>query len=94
MTNFKRIKDMTKSEMARFLSHIVEDRDNFPWTTWFDTSYCKNCEPIEKNGHEFAPCECNNECKYFPEDGESYLDDEIIIRRWLEEKDTIDLMED
>lgn len=94
MTNFKRIKDMTKSEMARFLSYIVEDSDNSPWITWFDTSYCQNCEPIKKDGHEFSPCECNNECKYFPEDGESYLDDEILIHRWLEEEDTIDLMED
>ena len=94
MTNFKRIKNMTKEEIARFLSYIVEDSDNSPWITWFNTSYCNHCETIKKDGHEFTPCECDNKCKYFPKDGESYLDDEIIIKHWLDGEDIIELEED
>lgn len=65
--------------------------DNSPWSKWFDSTYCQNCEDIEKeyesNGRyakmRFAWCEIHNRCKFFP-DRDEVPDCKEIVKLWLE----------
>lgn len=63
--------------------------DGSPWIEWFDTKYCKDCEPeigyisyLNKEA-ECNWCELHGKCKYF-KDLNSVPDNKQTIKLWLE----------
>ena len=61
--------------------------DDAPYILWWDENYCNKCESVialfNNRQEEFAWCELNNKCKFFPEMGD--VPDCIqIIKWWLE----------
>lgn len=90
MTNFRKLQSMSVEELAGWLSkHLAFDEA--PHMMWFAKAYCDNCEPVEgewdgifgRHKCEFAYCEKNKKCRYFPEKDE-VPDDAEIIKLWLE----------
>ena len=88
MTNLKYLQSMSVDELIEWLDKHIQF-DASPWCRWFDTKYCKNCEPIMCNypNSEFqfpcAWCELNGKCKYFSEvDGQPNTRD--FVKMWLE----------
>lgn len=88
MNNFERLKSMSMDELVEWLDKHLQF-DASPWCRWFDTNYCKNCEPIMCNypNSDFqfpcAWCELENKCKYFSElDGQPNTRD--FVKMWLE----------
>jgi hypothetical protein len=57
--------------------------DDTPWLQWYDKKYCKNCEPIVKDGLDYGHCELNDNCRYF-KDMDDIPDNEEMIKMWLE----------
>jgi len=90
MTNFEKLKNMSKEELINWLDEIGKI-DDAPWVLWFTKKYCDNCEPII----EFVPllqkecectsCEINDKCKFFPEK-EKTLSSTEVIELWLNEE--------
>lgn len=81
MTNYEKIKNMSKDELIDFFVEITESSDFTPWDKWFSGKYCDNCDLIETDNHKFAYCEIYDKCKFF-EDYDTSL--EFTIKRWLE----------
>lgn len=85
MTNFEKIKQMSKKELAQWLDKNGSF-DIAPWSEWFDKKYCKQCETIIcKCGDvnmKYAYCELNGFCKFF-EDPNFLEDSPKIINLWL-----------
>ena len=72
MTVFEKIKSMDIDEFAEwFDNHCSHDDD--PAITWWNDTYCKNCEHV--NGRyedsdrdiEFSWCEIYGKCRFFQE---------------------------
>ena len=98
MTNYNKLISMSIDELAEWL-YKHSSFDDVPWSTWFDYTYCANCEAIKVtkedskellgfqlmygDGCECSYCEIHNKCKYFP-DKEDVLDNKEIIKLWLE----------
>lgn len=90
MNNFERLESMSVDEFAEWLDKNGM-WDNSPWSKWFDSTYCQNCEDIKKecesNGlyaeMRFAWCEVHNRCKFFP-DRDEVPDSKEIVKMWLE----------
>lgn len=65
MTNFDKIRSMTKPELARWLSK-TGSQDDSAWLNWFDDNYCKKCAPVirEEDGRavRYAYCELSDMC--------------------------------
>lgn len=90
MTNFEKIKNMNIDELAAWLNKFIVC-DDTPWISWFDNTYCKNCEPEmaqivgEDRWIHCGWCELNGKCKFFQE-----LDDipggEDIVKMWLDKE--------
>lgn len=90
MTIFEKIGTMDINEMAAWLDDL-SIYDNTPWCSWFEDTYCKDCETLWKKvaGEErWIPCgwcELNDRCKFFIE-----IDDipgsEDIVKMWLEKE--------
>ena len=94
MTQFEKLKTMTIEQFAEWLDEHGYF-DGSPWMTWFDENYCNNC-PSE-HGYlpddsgeeryyvptEFAWCEANGKCKFFPEMDEE-PEPKDIVKMWLE----------
>ena len=74
----------TKSidELAKWIDKF-KMWDDAPWIQWYDQKYCKNCEPIVKDGLEYGYCELYDKCRYF-EDMDWVPDNEEMIKMWLE----------
>lgn len=48
MTNFERIKNMNKDELAKFLDDLTSGGiEKAPHSIWFNEKYCKVCPDIE-----------------------------------------------
>lgn len=48
MTNFEKIKNMNKDQMAEFLEKLNSDGiEKAPHNIWFNEEYCENCPDIE-----------------------------------------------
>ena len=88
MNNYERIRAMTINDMAEFF----DDKwsyDYDPAIEWWDDTYCSKCESVKRyvdvvdREMDFAWCEVNGVCKYFPE-----LDEvpnrKRIMKLWLE----------
>lgn len=95
MTNFERLNSMAVSELAAWLDKYGQS-DDTPWATWFNNTYCSECEPIEcmvdeKDaffpGHtiDCAYCELEHKCKHFPE-LKDIPDNKTVIEMWLNEE--------
>lgn len=90
MTNYEKIKSMSKDELARFLDDVAIDEA--PWNKAFDEHFCKDCPAVKANmerpdgtpGIEmsFAWCEVFGHCKFFSQldDTPSHLD---VLKWWL-----------
>ena len=83
-----KIKSMDVSEFAEWLDKNCM-HDNSPWIKWFDSTYCKKCEPEIirdlDNGKDIkcAYCELCNRCKFFKEmNGVPEI--KQMINMWLE----------
>ena len=48
MTNLEKFKAMSLGELTEWLDEQGQF-DDAPWTHWFDSRYCQNCEPIKLN---------------------------------------------
>lgn len=92
MTNYEKIKNMSKEEFVEFLDKYGMF-DESPWVKLFDKKYCKNCEAVEIRS-EFIPyrtmlaswCELHDgHCEYFP-DKELAPDNKEMIEMWLNEE--------
>lgn len=46
MTNFEKLCSMSEDDLATWLD-TYGVYDTSPWTLWFDTNYCKKCEPVK-----------------------------------------------
>ena len=88
MTVFEKLNSKNIDEFAKwFDNHCSHDTD--PCITWWDDTYCKNCEPLmscyEDSCREiqFSWCEIYGKCRFFP-----YMDnapDSLqITKLWLE----------
>ena len=90
MNNFEKLKSMSLEELADWLDKNGM-WDNSPWSKWFDSKYCRQCQPVEatveddfgKRECEFAWCELEHKCLYFAE-LEDVPNCEEIIKMWLE----------
>lgn len=91
MNNYERIRAMSIDDLSEFLDERCS-YDNDPSIEWWDRKYCGHCESVTKkyvnfSGHEtemeFAWCEVNGKCKYFPE-LEEYPNTRQMMKMWLE----------
>ena len=48
MTNFEYLKSLSLDDLAEWLDTHGQF-DGSPWLSWFDKTYCKNCESIKCN---------------------------------------------
>ena len=90
MTNFEKIKLMSKDALADWLDKLSEYSDEAPWLTWFTEEYCDKCDPIKgtykgsDRTHDFAYCELHDNCKYFPNEDMSIPTN--LIKKWFEQE--------
>ena len=90
MKIFEKIQSKDIDELARWLD-VNATFDNTPWIEFFDTKYCKNCEPeiVKKDCNDyhcdmkFGWCELHDKCRYFQELDEA-PDNVQMIKMWLE----------
>ena len=84
MVVFELFKSKNIEELTEWLDEYCMS-DFSPWTNWFDVNYCKKCDGIFYNGDgkDYAWCELNSGCKYFP-DMNDIPDNKQIIKMWLE----------
>ena len=94
MNNYQNLKSLSLEELAVYIEEQYH-KDDFPWDEWFNRKYCMNCPVIIKKvdsilypgkvNREFAYCEVNDKCRYFPDAG-SILSQQEIIKLWLQEE--------
>ena len=90
MNNFEKLKSLDMEQCAEWLD-TNGMWDYSPWSQWFDSTYCKQCEPVEatvkddfgERKCDFAWCELEHKCRYFT-DREDVPDCKVIIKMWLE----------
>ena len=90
MNNFEKLQSMSIEELAEWLG-ANGMWDNSPWSKWFDSTYCKQCEPVKaavedyfgKRECNFAWCELEHKCRYFAEH-KDVPDSREIVKMWLE----------
>jgi hypothetical protein len=88
MNNFENLKSMSVEELAEWLD-ANGMWDNSPWSQWFDSKYCRQCESVTayvpdfNRECDFAWCELEHKCRYFA-DHEDVPDCREIIKMWLE----------
>lgn len=90
MNNYDKLQSMSIEQFAEWLD-ANGMWDNSPWSKWFDSKYCQQCESVEatveddfgKRECEFAWCELEHKCRYFA-DHEDVPDCKEIIKMWLE----------
>ena len=92
MTEFEKIKVMNIDEFAEwFDDHCAHDGD--PCVTWWNNTYCANCEPIKgkPEGYhlelDFAWCELYEKCKFF-QDMERVPNTKEMTKLWLESEES------
>jgi hypothetical protein len=93
MNNFEKLKAMSVEELAEWLD-ANGMWDNSPWSKWFNSQYCHNCESIKatvkddfgKRECKFAYCEVEHKCRYF-KDMEDVPDCKEILKMWLESEE-------
>jgi len=89
-TNFENWKSLDIDQLADWLD-ANGMWDNSPWSKWFDSTYCQRCESVKATVEddfgqrecEFAWCELENRCRYFP-DHDDVPDCKEIVKMWLE----------
>ena len=88
MNNFEYLKSLTLDDLVEWLDKYGQF-DGAPWSDWFDTEYCSQCESIEVEVPAFnntkakcAYCELENKCKYFP-CLDKVPDLKEILKMWL-----------
>ena len=90
MNNFEKLQSMSIEDLAAWLDkNGMWDRS--PWSQWFDSSYCQQCESVEatvkddfgERECDFAWCELEHKCRYFS-DLEDVPNGKEIIKMWLE----------
>lgn len=90
MNNFEKLQSLGIEQFAEWLDQNGM-WDNSPWSKWFDSKYCQQCESVKATveGYlgtrecEFAWCELEHRCRYFA-DHEEVPDCKEIIKMWLE----------
>lgn len=84
MTNFEKIKNMSKDEMAEFLDNLTNGGiEKAPQNIWFNKKYCKVCPDIEVvyMGKNQLWKECDFEGKCSNTDWDSGM-----VKLWLDAK--------
>lgn len=96
MTNLEYLQTLSIEAFAEWLTENCQ-HDEAPWAEWFDTNYCKKCEPItckiEKTNigleplypeqkEDFAYCELENKCRFCP-NSTGIPDIKTTIKMWL-----------
>lgn len=91
MNNFDKLKSLDIDTLAKWLAAYGRWADS-PWDQWFDQKYCQQCEPVkaimdsflgESRECEFAYCEINKKCRFFP-DMDDVPDTKETVKMWLE----------
>ena len=88
MTKFEQLKNMNIDSFALWLDDNGRFDDS-PWQKWWDKCYCSQCESVVAKvlewdrECEFAWCEIEHKCRFFPE-LDNVPDNKEIIKRWLE----------
>lgn len=86
MNNYERIRTMTIDDMTEFFDDKWS-HDYDPAIEWWDDTYCSKCESVKRyvdvvdREMDFAWCEVNGVCKYFPKE---VLNRKHIMKLWLE----------
>lgn len=86
MTVYENLLSKSIDELADLIDKYISD-DNEPCISWWDENYCNKCESVirlyNNREEEFAWCEINNKCKFFPE-MDCVPDYKQMIKLWLE----------
>lgn len=87
MTKFENLQSKNIDEFAKWYEENCLHNDD-PCIQWFDTTYCKRCEPIVQQNEmgykmEYAYCELNGKCRYFQELDDMPTNHQTIMA-WLE----------
>ena len=91
MNNFEKLQSMSVEQFAEWLDENGM-WDTSPWSKWFDSEYCQQCESIigticddfgDDRKCEFAYCEVEHKCRFF-QNMEDVPDCKDIIKMWLE----------
>ena len=90
MNNFEKLKSLDINTFSKWLN--AYGRDDAPWNTWFDSTYCQKCESVvatvddffgESRECKFAYCELEKKCRFFQDmDREPRSRD--VVKMWLE----------
>lgn len=87
MTIYDKFTTSTPTSLAEWLDEHGQF-DGSPWMEWFDTNYCKKCEPIlgkcedDYRTLKFSYCELKGRCRFFP-DLDHCIRNSEIIEMWL-----------
>lgn len=89
MTKLKNFQSMVMDidKLAKWLNENCGD--DADWILWFDKNYCQKCEGISIDGSacgDYAYCEVNKKCKFFPE-MDSAPSCKEIVKLWLESEE-------
>lgn len=82
MTMFESLQSMNIDKFAEWFEENCLHNDD-PCIKWWDNTYCKNCEEVEKDEQEYAYCELYGKCRYFKDMNEMPNHKETI-KMWLE----------
>ena len=88
MNNYEKLRSLSIDSFAEWLD-TNGMWDNSPWSKWFDSKYCQQCESVKAyvpdwdRECEFAWCELEHKCKFFQNMGD-VPDSKEIIKLWLE----------
>lgn len=90
MNNFEKLQSLDIDQFAEWLDNNGM-WDNSPWSKWFDSKYCQQCEPVKAmmEGYfgyrecKFAWCELEHKCRFF-QDMDEEPSSKDIIKFWLE----------
>lgn len=83
MTRFENFKNMNIDELAEWFDQHGDI--NNTCDTWFEETYCQNCDRVTKDNNDYAYCELNDDCKMHP--GHNVTKNNIyVIKMWLSEE--------
>ena len=82
MTVFEKIKAMSIDEFTEwYTQNCIHDND--PSITWWNETYCGQCESVDQDGMEWGWCELNGKCRYF-QNMSHEPDCQEMVKLWLE----------
>lgn len=91
MTNLQWIRTCSAEQLGEWLDTVSERFDDVPWLKWWNTTYCENCPAVaaryseEQKYLDFAYCELNHHCKFFPEIADT-PPTTFMLKLWLQQE--------